>query len=124
MSRLKIVQEEISMCGASSQTALPLLNESAGCSCCSPKQELAAESTHRTNAGQQETQFRVAGMTCGHCVSSVSAELARVEGVSAVQIDLVPNGLSTVTVYSETELGVQALRQAVTEAGYELAGTV
>jgi len=111
------------MCGTSSQTALPLLNQTAGCSCCSPQQETAAESARRSHAGQQETQFQVAGMTCGHCVSSVSAELAKLDGVSDVKVDLVPDGLSTVTVYSANRLGGHAIHEAVSEAGYELAGT-
>jgi copper chaperone len=112
------------MCGISPLTSLPLHNESAGCSCCSPQQEAAVEPAPSSNAGQQETRFQVAGMTCGHCVSGVSAELSRLEGISAVHIDLVPDGLSTVTVYSETGFSIQALQQAVSEAGYEFAGAV
>ncbi|WP_264372055.1 heavy-metal-associated domain-containing protein [Arthrobacter koreensis] len=62
----------------------------------------------------------MAGMTCGHCVSSVSEELARLDGVSDVQVALVPDGLSTVTVYSAGEVNREAVRAAVSEAGYEL----
>ena len=34
------------------------------------------------------TVYTVGGMTCGHCVSSVSAEIGKVGGVTGVQVDL------------------------------------
>ena len=45
--------------------------------------------------------YRVTGMTCGHCVRAVSAELTGLGGVTGVSIDLVPGGTSAVTVTSE-----------------------
>ncbi|MGM0928975.1 MAG: heavy-metal-associated domain-containing protein [Actinomycetota bacterium] len=110
------------MCGTSNPD-LPLLNEAAGCSCCLPQQETSTESTTRPLAGQQAAKFQVGGMTCGHCVSSVTEELAKLDGVSDVQVALVPDGLSTVTVYSERKVSQEAVRGAVSEAGYDLAGT-
>ena len=35
-----------------------------------------------------ELRFLVPGMTCGHCVAAVDEELRKVEGVTAVAIDL------------------------------------
>jgi len=61
--------------------------------------------------------YQVNGMTCGHCVSSVSAEVGALPGVSEVTVDL-PSG--QVTVSSAEPLDEQALRAAVDEAGYEL----
>ena len=66
------------------------------------------------------TTIQVSGMTCGHCVSSVTEELSKLEGVSSVNVDLVAGGTSPVQVVSETPLDPTAVREAVTEAGYEL----
>jgi copper chaperone len=68
------------------------------------------------------TTYRVSGMTCGHCVSAVSGELAELPGVRDVTIELVPGGESSVTVTSEAPLPADAVRDAVDEAGYELTG--
>jgi len=65
------------------------------------------------------TTYSVRGMTCGHCVNSVSGEVGALPGVSAVEVDL-PTG--TVTVTSEQPLDAGAVRAAVEEAGYELVG--
>ena len=67
------------------------------------------------------TAFGVAGMTCGHCVASVTEEVGRLAGVTGVQVALVAGGVSTVTVQSAAVLDEQAISEAVDEAGYELA---
>lgn len=46
------------------------------------------------------TQVSVSGMTCGHCVSSVTEELEAVDGVERVAVDLNAGGISTVTISS------------------------
>ena len=61
--------------------------------------------------------YRVTGMTCGHCVRAVSAELTGLAGVSRVSIDLVPGGMSAVTVTSDKPLDGQAVAAALDEAG-------
>jgi copper chaperone CopZ len=62
-------------------------------------------------------------MTCEHCVHAVTAELAALDGVTAVTVDLVPGGESRVTVNSEVPLPGQAVAAALDEAGdYRLAG--
>jgi copper chaperone CopZ len=63
------------------------------------------------------TTYEIKGMTCGHCVGSVSSELGQLPGVSDVQVDL---ATGTATVTSEQPLDAQAVRAAVDEAGYEL----
>jgi copper chaperone len=63
--------------------------------------------------------FTVSGMTCGHCVSSVTEELTELDGVTDVSVVL--DG-GQVTVTSERELGQDEIRAAVTEAGYQLVG--
>lgn len=61
--------------------------------------------------------YKVDGMTCGHCASSVSGELDKLTGVTDVAVDL-DGGLVTVT--SEGELDLETVRAAIDEAGYEL----
>lgn len=63
--------------------------------------------------------YTVTGMTCGHCVQSVTEEVSEVQGVTEVVVDL-PTGKVTVT--SEQPVPEDRIRAAVTEAGYELAG--
>jgi copper chaperone len=65
--------------------------------------------------------FAVAGMTCGHCVASVTEELQELPGVAEVNVDLVAGGTSTVTVTSTQPLDDDAVQEAVEEAGYQLA---
>jgi len=60
----------------------------------------------------------VTGMTCGHCVSAVTAEVSKLPGVRDVAVDL-PTG--AVTVVSDAPLAEPAIRDATEEAGYELA---
>ena len=64
------------------------------------------------------TTLGVPGMTCGHCVSSVTNELETVDGVERVSVELRSGAVSDVTVFSHTPLDEAALRAAVAEAGY------
>lgn len=66
--------------------------------------------------------YFVSGMTCGHCVTAVTEEITRLKGVSAVEIDLVPDGDSRVTVTGTATPAGDAVHAAVREAGYDLAG--
>jgi copper chaperone CopZ len=66
-----------------------------------------------------ENTYTVTGMTCGHCVASVTEEISEIDGVTDVAVDL-PTGAVTVT--STTPLDSAVVRAAVEEAGYQLAG--
>ncbi len=59
--------------------------------------------------------YTVTGMTCGHCVSSVTEEVSEVAGVTGVTVEL-DSGLLTV----EGEADDAAVRAAVEEAGYSV----
>jgi len=63
------------------------------------------------------TVYRVSGMTCEHCVAAVTRELAKVEGVRRVDVELA-EGL--VHVDSDATLDRATVRDAVDEAGFEL----
>jgi copper chaperone CopZ len=65
------------------------------------------------------TSYTVVGMTCGHCVDAVTEEVSAVPGVTAVDVDLASGGL---TVRSTEPVDDDAVRAAVEEAGYQVAG--
>ena len=68
----------------------------------------------------QTTTITVSGMTCGHCVASVTEELSEVSGVTGVDVELHPGEDSPVTITSEGRLDPAAVEAAVAEAGYTL----
>ena len=61
--------------------------------------------------------YTVSGMTCGHCVSSVTEEVQEVPGVEDVRVELESGAL---TVTSSEPVAEAAVRTAVEEAGYQL----
>jgi copper chaperone CopZ len=62
--------------------------------------------------------YTVTGMTCGHCVTSVTEEITAINGVTDVAVDL-PTGAVTVT--SNEPVDEARVRAAVEDAGYQLA---
>ncbi|WP_028660407.1 heavy-metal-associated domain-containing protein [Nocardioides insulae] len=64
------------------------------------------------------TTWTVTGMTCEHCVASVTEELSELPGVENVAVTL---ETGTVQVTSAGPLSREQVGAAVTEAGYELA---
>lgn len=61
--------------------------------------------------------YNVQGMTCGHCASAVSEEISALDGVTAVNVDLVAGGISAVRVTSDAPLSDEAVSSALDEAG-------
>lgn len=61
--------------------------------------------------------YTVAGMTCGHCVAAVTEEVSKIEGVTAVDVDLATGAVS---VQSTQPLDAQVVAEAVDEAGYSV----
>lgn len=61
--------------------------------------------------------YTVEGMTCSHCVSSVTEEVQEVTGVEYVDVVL---ETGTLTVTSSQDLDDAAVRAAVAEAGYQM----
>ena len=62
--------------------------------------------------------YTVTGMTCGHCVTSVTEEVQEIPGVEDVQVVLETGSLA---VTSSDPVDDAAVRTAVEEAGYQLA---
>jgi copper chaperone len=73
-------------------------------------------SRHRL-ATMSTTTISVTGMSCDHCVNSVTAELTKIAGVESVDVALT-EGLVTVT--SAGPLDEAAVAEAIDEAGFEL----
>ena len=60
--------------------------------------------------------YRVPGMTCGHCEHAVREELRAVAGVETVAVDLDTKRVEV----TGRALDDAALRTAIDEAGYEV----
>jgi len=63
------------------------------------------------------TTWQVTGMTCGHCVAAVRAEIAALDGVEDVEVTL---ETGEVVVLSAAPPSREAVAAAVEEAGYTL----
>ena len=59
----------------------------------------------------------VAGMTCAHCVASVTEEVREIPGVQQVEVSLEKG---TLAITSSRPLDEGIVRDAVEEAGYTL----
>jgi copper ion binding protein len=66
----------------------------------------------------QSQTYTVTGMTCGHCVASVTEEVQEIPGVQEVSVVL---DTGAVTVTSDQGVDEAAVKAAVEEAGYQLA---
>jgi len=66
----------------------------------------------------QTQTYTVTGMTCGHCVASVTEEVQEVPGVQDVSVVL---ETGAVTVTSQQGVDDAAVKAAVQEAGYQVA---
>ena len=64
------------------------------------------------------SEYTVTGMTCGHCVASVTEEVQEISGVNDVRVDLSTGSLRF---NSEQPVSDADVRAAVEEAGYQLA---
>ncbi|MEU8968509.1 heavy-metal-associated domain-containing protein [Streptomyces monashensis] len=74
---------------------------------------------HTDTPGSVTTVYKVTGMSCGHCEGAISAEVSEIPGVTSVKAVA---STGEVTVVSTSEPDDEAVRAAVDEAGFELAG--
>jgi copper chaperone len=65
--------------------------------------------------------YAVLGMTCTHCIRSVSAEVSNLPGVEGVVVHV---GRGHVDVIAEVQPALTLVREAIATAGYELVGAV
>lgn len=66
------------------------------------------------------TTVTVSGMTCEHCIASVKEELGELDGVREINVDLHADGVSSVQIESDRELGSEEISGAIEEAGYRV----
>jgi copper chaperone len=96
------------------QIEITPVNQGPGCACCAAP--IAAKESAMSQSENVAT-YTVTGMTCGHCAASVTEEVGAIGGVQSVEVDL---ATGAVTVASQAPLDLEAVRAAVTEAGYQL----
>ncbi|QKJ20214.1 heavy-metal-associated domain-containing protein [Microbacterium hominis] len=65
-----------------------------------------------------KTEYRVTGMTCGHCEKSVHGEVSKIAGVESVEVSAASGVL---VVESSAAVADADVFAAVDEAGYEAA---
>ncbi|MDP2496652.1 MAG: copper ion binding protein, partial [Candidatus Palauibacterales bacterium] len=86
------------------------------------KRESAVEETSDSESGvapdSGRRTFRVEGMHCASCSQAVEKALAGVEGVREASVNLASESASVD--YDRESVPVERLREAVSEAGYEL----
>ena len=61
-------------------------------------------------------QFKVSGMSCGHCVRAVTQAIQALDPVARVEVDLAAQ-----LVRVESSLEVERIEAAIAEEGYEVA---
>jgi len=66
---------------------------------------------------KSKTTLKIAGMSCEHCVKTVTNALEELDGVKKAKVNL-KRGEAKVT-YDSDEINVDGLIAAVVEAGYE-----
>jgi copper chaperone len=62
------------------------------------------------------SEYRVTGMTCGHCEAAVQSEVSQIPGVDSVDVNARTGRL---VVASSVPIDANAVLGAVDEAGYE-----
>ena len=63
------------------------------------------------------TIIKVKGMSCQHCVASVTKALSEIEGITDVQVDL-DKGEATFS--EQSQVAEQTIKDAITKIGFEV----
>lgn len=66
------------------------------------------------------TVVHATGLTCEHCAASVTEEVQEIENVNEVNVEVIKDGQSTITIEHDGELDDAKVEAAIAEAGYEL----
>ena len=64
----------------------------------------------------QTTEYKVTGMSCGHCEAAVRGEVSKVAGVAEITVDAKTGSL---VIGATTDVSDADVIAAVDEAGYE-----
>lgn len=66
----------------------------------------------------QIIEFRIEGMDCAHCVSTIEKAVGGLAGVEAVKVSLADN--SAIVKLDRTQTSRDAVFEAVEDAGYDV----
>lgn len=100
---------------------LGLTDKNHACACASDSHaSTARHALASTRAAALREHYLVEGMTCSHCVASVTEKVSALDGVESVSVDLQAGGASRIMVVSNRPVPADEVRSAVTEAGYTL----
>lgn len=86
------------------------------CTACSCATGTGTETTSGASV-EEVGRYTVTGMTCGHCASSVTEQIQRIDGVRDVAVDL---ATGAITVTADRPVPIEVVTMAVNEAGYQL----
>lgn len=67
----------------------------------------------------EKTKLKISGMSCQHCVKTVTDALTALDGVRRVKVNLRKG--EAVVHFNEQHITLLKLRDAITEAGFEAA---
>lgn len=67
----------------------------------------------------KELTFEVPGISCQHCVNAITKE-TQAAGVQTVQVDIPSK--TVFVAFDETAVSVEQVKEAIEEAGYDVAG--
>ena len=100
---------------------LGLTDKNHACACGTDAHGSTANDTTASTEGDVlREHYLVEGMTCSHCVASVTEEVSALDGVESVSVDLQVGGASRVMVVSSRPVPADQVREAIVEAGYTL----
>lgn len=64
----------------------------------------------------EETQLKVQGMSCGHCVKAIENGVGELEGIHSVNVNL-EKGLVDVS-FDHSKVSLENIKEAIEEEGY------
>lgn len=71
-----------------------------------------------TTAGSKTIEFKIEGMDCAHCVSTIESAVRALPGVETVKVSLVDN--SALVKLDPSKTSQDAVFEAVEDAGYDV----
>ena len=80
-------------------------------------QQETLEESERKEKHEMATTLKVKGMSCQHCVMSVTKALGQLEGIKNVQVDLAKG---EVRFDNTKEIASDKIGKAIADAGYEV----
>ena len=62
--------------------------------------------------------IKVAGMTCNHCVQTITKALKKISGLNSIDVSL--DSKEVKVLYNENETNLQEITKKIVEVGFEL----